>query len=190
MYFPPSLRAPPGDSCSVLVPSVRRFKVADTNAFHVCNAHAHEGLLRETAKQQDVKLAGALVICSQFVRAKGRRATIPSPTSSRKAIPLQRVCDDHASPRKVASAGGGLYLILFKDDATRMGWLYPFMSRRCADVTTATRNFLADVGGVVESFRTDNGTKFSSALWAPTRKSNTRPRGWTGQSSTVWSSVD
>ena len=161
----------------LLVPSVRRFKVVGTNAFHVCNAHAHEGLLRETAKQQDVKLAGALVICSQFVQAKGRRATIPSPTSSRKAIPLQRVCDDHASPRKVASAGGGLYLILFKDDATRMGWLYPFMSRSAADVTTATRNFLADVGGVIESFRTDNGTKFSNALWAPTRKSNTRPRG-------------
>jgi len=138
----------------------------DINVFHVCNAHAHEGLLRETAKQQGVKLTGTLVTCSGCVQAKGRRASIPTTTSSRKALPLQRVFVDLAGPRKIASAGGALYLILFKDDATRMGWLYPLKSKSAADVTAATRKFLADVGGAVECFRTDNGTEFVNALFA------------------------
>ncbi|MEP5245481.1 MAG: DDE-type integrase/transposase/recombinase, partial [Alphaproteobacteria bacterium] len=73
---------------------------------------------------------------------------------------------DLAGPRKIASAGGALYLILFKDDATRMGWLYPLKSKSAADVTAATRKFLADVGGAVECFRTDNGTEFVNALFA------------------------
>ena len=36
----------------------------DINVFHVCNTHAHEGLLRETTKQRGVKFTGTLVTCS------------------------------------------------------------------------------------------------------------------------------
>ncbi|CAN0528754.1 unnamed protein product [Laminaria digitata] len=79
---------------------------------------------------------------------------------------LQRVFVDLAGPRNIASAGGGLYLILFKDDWTRMGWLYPLKSKSAVDVAAATKQFLADVGGDVKCFRTDNGADFVNESFA------------------------
>ena len=70
--MPPALR--PAIAAAVLVLGVRRFTEVDINVFHVCNAHAHESLLPETAKQQGVKLTGTLVTCSGCVQVKGRRA--------------------------------------------------------------------------------------------------------------------
>ena len=93
----------------------------DINVFHVCNAYAHEGLLREMAKGQGVRLTGTLVTCSGCVQEKGRRASVPNASSSRMDNRLHRVIVDLAGPRKIVSAGGGLYVILVKDDATRMG---------------------------------------------------------------------
>ena len=73
---------------------------------------------------------------------------------------LHRIIVDLAGPRNIESAGGVLYLILFKDDATRMGWLYPLKAKSAADFVVATKQFLADVAGDVKGFRTDNGTEF------------------------------
>ena len=58
----------------MLVSGVRRFTEVDFNIFQVCNVHAHEGILRETAKQQRVNLTSTLVTCIGCVQAKGRRA--------------------------------------------------------------------------------------------------------------------
>ena len=47
---------------------------------------------------------------------------MPTTTSSRMEHRLYRVFVDLTGPGKIASAGGGgLFLILFKDDATRIG---------------------------------------------------------------------
>ena len=43
------------------------------------------------------------------------------------------------APGRSRLPGGGLYLILFKDDATRMGWIYPLRSKSAADVASATK---------------------------------------------------
>ena len=75
----------PAIAAAVLASGVRRFTEVDINVFHVCNGHAHEGLLRETAKQQGVKLTGPLVTRSRCAQAKGRRESIPTMTSSRMA---------------------------------------------------------------------------------------------------------
>ena len=82
------------------------------------------------------------------------------------AYPLQRVFVDLAGSRKIASAGGALYLILFKDDATCMGWLYHSGPKSAADVASATRRFLSDVGDGVKCFRTDNGAEFVNETFA------------------------
>ena len=55
------------------------------------------------------------------MQEKGRRASVPNASSSRMDNRLHRVIVDLAGPRKIVSAGGGLYVILVKDDATRMG---------------------------------------------------------------------
>ena len=85
---------------------------------------------------------------------------MPSTTCSRKERRLHRVFIYLTGPRNIASAGGALYLILFQDNATRMGWLYTLRSKIAAGVVTAMKQFLADVVGDVKCFRTDSGTAF------------------------------
>ena len=79
---------------------------------------------------------------------------------------LHRVFVDLAGPRKIVSAAGGLYLIQFKDDATRMGLIYPRRSKSAAAVASVTKEFLADGGGGVIRFTTDNGTEFVNETFA------------------------
>ena len=138
----------------------------DINIFHVCKAHAHKELLRETARQHRIKLTGTLLTCNGCVQAKGRRASVPTATYSRMTQPLQRVFVDLAGPRKIASAGRALYPILFKDDATRMGWIYPLRSKSTVDVAAAKTKFLADVHDAVKCFRTNNRTEFTNEMLA------------------------
>ena len=84
--------------------------------------------------------------------------------TSRMEHRLHRVFVDLTGPRKIVSAAGGLYLIQFKDDATRMGLIYPRRSKSAADVASVTKEFLADGGGGVKRFTTDNGTEFVNAV--------------------------
>ena len=62
---------------------------------------------------------------------------------------MQLVFVDLAGP-KIASAGEVLYLILFKDDVTRMGWLHSLRSKSAADEASVTKIFLSDVGDGVK----------------------------------------
>ena len=105
----------------VLVAGVQRCTEMGINVFDVCNAHPHEGRLRETTKQQGVKLTGTVGTCRGCGQAKRRRGSIRTMTSSRILRHLQRVLVDLAGPAKMASVGGAPHLVLFKDDATRMG---------------------------------------------------------------------
>lgn len=72
--------------------------------------------------------------------------------------PLQRAFIDLADPRVVESTGVALYTILLKDDATRMGWIYPLKRKSAVDVDAATEEFLSDVG---------SGVKYSGRKTAP-----------------------
>ena len=134
--LPPAFR--PAFAAVVLGPRHSPFKEVDIYIFHVCKAHANEGRLRKAAKRQGVKLTCTLITCSECVLAKGRRTSLPTTALSRKAPPLQRGFIDLVGPEKIASAGGPLYLILFKDDETHVGWLYLFESKNAAEVVAAT----------------------------------------------------
>ena len=59
-----------------LSPSNRDTPV-DINAFHVAHVHAHEGVLRKTAKQMGVTREGKLHECKGCSLAKGIRMSIP-----------------------------------------------------------------------------------------------------------------
>lgn len=75
-------------------------------------------------------------------------------------------------------------MILSKNDATRMGCIYPVRSMSATDVAAATKPFLSDVGGGVECFRTDNGTKFVNNIFerlSNGKKSTMTTRGWTAE---------
>ena len=132
-------RVPPGDCCCC----TRSRRLAP-------HAGGHQRLpsmewsrsrkpLREPTRQQSVKLTGTLATSSGCVQAKGRRASVPSTTSSWTELRLHRVFLDLAGSRNIASAGAALYLVLFKGDATRIGWLYPLESTSAVDVVAATK---------------------------------------------------
>ena len=89
--------------------------------------------------QHRMKLTGTLLTCSGCMQAKGGRALVPTATSSGMTHSLQRVSVDISGPRKIASAEAAVYLILFKDDAKRMGWLYPLGSKSAIDVAGRRR---------------------------------------------------
>ena len=93
-------------AAALLIPGVRHFKEADINVFRVCNAHARESLLRETARQDHMKLTGTLLTCSRCVKVNGRRASGMTTPSSRMTQPLQ--CDflGRAGFKKNISAWG------------------------------------------------------------------------------------
>ena len=143
----------------------------DINVFHACNAHAHEGLLHETARHH-IKLAGTLLTCSGCMQAKRRRRC-------RRQLPLGRPnpCSAFSltlpAPGISLLLGGALYLTLFNDDATRMGWLYILRSKSAVDVAAATTNFLAEVCDAANCFRTDNGAEFANEVFATICKDKT-----------------
>ena len=89
----------------------------------MCNGDAHTGRLRETIKQHHIRLTGTLLTCSRCVQAEEWRAAVLTATCSRFTQLLQPGFVDLHGPRRIASAGRALYLILIEDDATIMGWI-------------------------------------------------------------------
>ena len=98
--------------------------------------------------QHRMKLTGTLLTCSGCMQAKGGRALVPTATSSGMTHSLQRVSVDISGPRKIASAEAAVYLILFKDDATRMGSVYLLRTKCVVDVAAAMIKFLPTSGSL------------------------------------------
>ncbi|CAB1102734.1 unnamed protein product [Ectocarpus sp. CCAP 1310/34] len=137
-------------------------KSVDIDRFHRSLAHACEPLLRETAQQRGIVLTGKLEPCTDCMKAKGRRASVPRGPGARASKPLGRVHLDLCGPL-VPSLGGNLYLFVAVDSASRWNKVYGL--RRKSDALAATKRLLADVGryglGRVECFRVDNGTEWT-----------------------------
>ena len=90
--------------------------------------------------------------------AKEFRKPIPSSTKSRASERLERVFVDLSGPMRTPSLSGKRYIMLVKDDISRVGHFLKHKS----EAADAFRKFLADVraDGVpskVEIVRSDNG---------------------------------
>ena len=105
-------------------------------------------------------LTGKLEPCTDCMKAKGRRGSVPRGPGARASKPLGRVHLDLCGPL-VPSLGGNLYLFVAVDSASQWNKVYGL--RRKSDALAATKRLLADVGrydlGRVECFRVDNGTE-------------------------------
>ncbi|CAB1120726.1 unnamed protein product [Ectocarpus sp. CCAP 1310/34] len=130
-------------------------KFVDINCFH--RSLACEPLLRETAQQRGIVLTGKLERCTDYMRTKGRRGSVPRGPGARACKPLGRVHLDLCGPL-VPSLGGNLYLFVAVDSASRWNTVYGL--RRKSDALAATKRLLADVGrydlGRIECFRVYN----------------------------------
>ena len=89
-------------AAEVLAPSPAGFSVGkpstkiDINFFHASTGHVNELLMRETAKQQSVRLTGALLPCVGGLEAKGRKAPVPRFGIPRAVVPFGRFTSTYA----------------------------------------------------------------------------------------------
>ncbi|CAB1107872.1 unnamed protein product [Ectocarpus sp. CCAP 1310/34] len=104
-----------------------------------------------------ITLTGTLEPCSDCMKAKGKRASVPKGPGAWASKPLGRVHLDLCGPL-APSLGGNPYLFVAVDSASR--WNKVHGLRRKSDALAATKRLLADVGrydlGRIECFRIDN----------------------------------
>ena len=136
----------------------------DINHYHRTTAHTHPRLLRATAEQQGVKLdpKTKLLPCVGCSAAKGLSPRLNKTTECRSDKEMGRIFVDESGEKPVASKGGKKCSIIFRDDATRMSWIY-FMRKKSASPDTLDQ-FLADTReyGPPKIIRTDDSPQFKA----------------------------
>ena len=130
--------------CAVIAPGLLPTTGVDINHYHRTTAHTHPRLLRATAKQQGVKLGPKtrLLPCGGCSAARGLSARLNKTIEYRSDKKMGRIFVDESGEKPVASKGGKKYSTIFRDDVTRMSWIY-FM-RKKSESPDALDQFLAD----------------------------------------------
>ena len=120
-------------------------KEVDISHLHVSLAQAHASVLKATAKQHGIRLAGELVSSSAYSRAKVYRAPTPHHATRRATQPLGLVHIDIAGPYRT-SLGGLRYVVMFVDSASRLQRLYGVREKSAAAILSVVKRFVADMG--------------------------------------------
>ena len=156
----PSATVPPAMAAAVLRPGGTTS--ADINDLHVSLGRAHEGNLRETAKQMGIRVTGTLVPCSECAAANGIRRSVSRSTSRPATKPLELLYGD-LSGAMPASSGGSVYCFFIVDCYSNLGWQILLKDKSAATVTHAFRAFLAAIKPLREkhgesgALRTEDG---------------------------------
>ena len=131
-------------ACAVIAPGLLPTTGVDINHYHHTTAHTYPCLLRATAEQQGVNLdpKTKLLPCVGCSVAKGLSAHLNKTTECRSDKTKGRIFVDESGEKPVACKGGKKHSIIFRDDATRMSWIY-FM-REKSESPDALDQFLAD----------------------------------------------
>ena len=135
----------------------------DINHYHRTTAHTHPRSLKTTAEQQGIKLdpKTKLLPCVGCSAAKGLSARLNKTTECR-SDKMGGIFVDESGEKPVAPKGGKKYSIIFRDDATRMSWIY-FM-RKKSESSDALDQFLADTRGYgpPKIIRTDDAPQLNT----------------------------
>ena len=111
---------PNGVAFATIAPgALRTPSKIDINIFHVSHDHAHEGLLRATAKNLGVTLVERLEECKGCSMAKGIARPTKRNTHSRAIKMFDRVFVDIYGKKKVSGKEGKKYILLICDDYSR-----------------------------------------------------------------------
>ena len=107
---------------AVIAPGLLPTTDVDINQYHRTTAHTHPRLLRESARQQGVKLKPGvkLLPCVGCSTAKGFSAPVKKTNECRSDKKHGRVFVDLSGEKTVLSMGGKQYGMIFCNDATRM----------------------------------------------------------------------
>lgn len=155
-------------ACAVLTPGRLSTTDVDINHYHRTTAHTHPRLLRESAKQQGVKLKPGvqLLPCVGCSAAKGCSAAVQKSTLVRADKNHGRVFIDTSGKKPVPSISGNQYGFIFRDDASRMSREY-FIKKK-SDAPDALEQYLADTKemGVPEIIRSDGAPELMYGRFA------------------------
>ena len=150
-------------ACAVIAPGLLPTTGVDINHYHRTTAYTHTRLLRATAEQQGVRLdlKSKLLPCVGCSAANGLSARLNKITECR-SDKKSSIFVDESGEKPVASIGGKKYSIIFRDDATRMSWIY-FM-RKKSEFPDALDQFLADTRkyGPPKIIRTDDAPQLKA----------------------------
>ena len=143
-------------------------KSMDINDKHISCAHAHPGILHETARQLGFRFTGNVGACGGCSMSKVERQPLRKTALSCSKHPLQRVFVDLAGPKPTQSAGCALHMMLIEDDFSRVGWTY-FM-KQTSDAGATFKKLLTDIfdstkPSVVECVRSDGGGESISGVF-------------------------
>ena len=127
------------------------------NGLHCSLGHAHDVVLRETARHLGIKVTGHLGYCDGCAGGKGIRKPVAKSTSNCADQRLHRLFADLAGPMPTCTDGAQCCLMIV-DDATNFGWPVLLPGKSGATVTRGFRTFLAAVNAYGKSacLRTDN----------------------------------
>ena len=137
----------------------------NVNDLYYALGHAHETIIRATARLVRIKVTGTMDYCAGCAAGKAVRAAVPKTTSLRTTRPLERLFGDLTGPFP-ASTGGVRYCFVLVDDFSNMGWTLLLKDKSGSTVAYAFRAFhtslkpLIAIPGGVGSLRTDNGLEF------------------------------
>ncbi|CAN0574340.1 unnamed protein product, partial [Laminaria digitata] len=118
-------------ACAVIAPGLLPTTDVDINAYHRSTAHTHHRLSLGSAEQQGVKLkkGSKLLLCVGCSMAKGISAPVNKVIGCRSDKKLGRVFVDLSGKQAVKSKGGNQYAMIFRDDKTRLSWVYFLRSK-------------------------------------------------------------
>ena len=116
----------------------------DINQYHRTTAHTQPRLLKESARQQGVKLKPGLKLlpCVGCSTGKGFSDPVKKTTECRLDKKHGRVFVDLSGKKPVLSMGGTQYGMIFRDDATGISKEY-FVKHK-SDAPEALDQYLAD----------------------------------------------
>ena len=133
------------NACATIAPGLIPTIDVDINAYHRSTGHTHHRLLIHSAKQQGVSFKSNVKLqpfmgCSA---AKEIRTPVKKHTDCRSDDKVGQVFVDLSGKKPVKSHGENQYAMIFRDDMSRMTWIYFLWSKD--EAPDALEQWLADV---------------------------------------------
>ena len=160
------------NACATIAPGLIPTIDVDINAYHRSTGHTHHRLLIHSAKQQGVSFKSNVKLqpfmgCSAV---KGIRAPVKKHTDCRSDEKLGRVFVDLSSKK---------YVVIFRDDMSRVAWLY-FLGYK-DEAPDALEQWLADVreDGIPKTIRSDEASELRGGRFSEVCRKNSIKREFT-----------
>ena len=137
--------------------------VIDINEYHRALGHPSEAIVRATAKQFGIRLAGQFKPCESCALSKAKAKKISKVPVKRASEPGGRLCIDISSP-STKSIGGKQHWLLVVDDCTDYAWSF-FLKQKSdlKDITIALIKELKQAYDIdVKIIRCDNSGENNS----------------------------